>query len=154
MMSSRFLNTDLEIESRSNLTVLAKELGDTVSVLYSGPMKKGFLLSIENFAYHRDADKTIHALCSIVEKLSTKGKRLWASSRRKEFNLGFDVSMAGHSFCFALRNDTLRRVADLGATLGITIYPEANPGSEISTKDVATKKPLKQRQEKRRLAKL
>lgn len=134
MANPQFLNVDLEIESKSSLAPLAEELGEVVLVLYSGPMKNGYLLSIETLRKHKSPDKAIHALCSIVEQLSAKGKQMWVSSRRKEFDSGFDVPVAERCFRFPLRNDTLRRVADLGATLAVTIYHPENYNKKTSKK--------------------
>jgi hypothetical protein len=117
-----FRNVDLEIESDTKLNALAAALSKKLVVLYAGPAKKGHLLNLECFRSHRSPEATIHDLCSVVERLSAEGKRLWATARRKEFDIGFNDRPTGARF--TLRNDTIRRVAGLNATLAVTFYAE------------------------------
>src|ERR1041385_7402000 len=116
-----FHNVDLEIESRCSLDLFVKEFGKKAFILYSEWLTKDrYLLSLEVGRSTEHADATIHALCSLVERLSPKAKLLWNRALRKEFDIGYE----NHFFPsrFTLRADTLQRVAKLGATLAITCY--------------------------------
>jgi hypothetical protein len=126
-----FRNVDLEIESDTNLNTLAAALSKKLVVLYAGPGTKGYLLNLECFRSHRTPDATIHDLCSVVERLSAEGKRLWAMARRKEFDIGFN----GRTPCarFTLRTDTIGRLADLNATLAVTFYAEGKAGQRLKS---------------------
>lgn len=123
-----FHNVDLEIESRSSLDLLVKELGRKVLVLHSDWIGNDrYLLSLETARDAKNADATINALCSVVERLSPKAKRLWNAALRKEFDIGYE----NRSFPsrFTLRAGTVKRVAKLGATLAVTCY-ERNKATE------------------------
>ncbi len=126
-----FRNVDLEIESDTKLNSLATALSKNLVVLYAGQAKKGHLLNLECLRLHRTPDATIHDLCSVVERLSAEGKRLWAMARRKEFDIGFN----GRRPCarFTLRNDTIRRVVELNATLAVTFCPEDTTGQRVKS---------------------
>lgn len=123
-MHSGFLNVDLEIESRATLESLAAEMSDRVVVLYCGAAgnRNRHLLAIEIVEQSSGPDMTIHQLCSIIEGLSPAGQRLWKRAVRKEFDLGYESRPSKRSVRFMLRQDTLQRIASLGATLAVTCY--------------------------------
>jgi hypothetical protein len=126
MAGSHFLNVDLNIESKSDLAVLKSELGRKVYVLPGGPVSPGcFLLRLETSCQHNNPDDAICAFCSMIEQLSPKGKRVWRSAHKKEFDIGHDVVKGQAASQFSLRNETLKRLSALGATLGITFYNHA-----------------------------
>ncbi len=122
-MKPYFLNVDLEIESASSLAPLARAMGKRVVVLHSGPAAntKHHLLVLESSRQHRGPDAAIHALCAAVESLSPAGRRVWDAAR-KEFDVGYDLRPSERSSRFTLRSDTLKRLANLGATLAVSYY--------------------------------
>ena len=123
MPTPRFLNVDLDIESKRELTGLQSELGENVTVLVGGPVTPGcFQLRLEVLPEHDNPDDTILALCSLLENLSASGKRAWRTAHKKEFDIGHELATSGLASPFSLRNETLRRVAKLGATMGVTFY--------------------------------
>ena len=118
-----FLNVDLDIESKSDLTVLKDELGQNVVDLGRGPVKRGcFLLRLETVPEYETPDDTICAFCALLERLSPKAKRAWQSAHKKEFDVGHDVVQGQLASQFSLRTETLKRLSALGATLGVTFY--------------------------------
>lgn len=126
-MKPYFLNVDLEIEAASSLDSLAAEMGKRVVVLHSDPAWKPrrHLLVLESSRQHRGPDAAIHALCSAAEKLSPAARRIW-NAARKEFDVGYDLRPSERSSRFTLRNDTLERVARLGASLAVSYYHGEN----------------------------
>ncbi len=85
-MAPHFLNVDLDIESRSELSSLESELGDKVCVLHGGPVTKGCSrLRHETAIQYKKADDTKTAFCFMLEKLSPPAKRAWRSAHKKEF---------------------------------------------------------------------
>ena len=126
-----FLNVDLEIESSANLESLAEEMGKAVRVLHSGPGEAGRnLLCVESARSHNTPDATARALCSTVERLSVRGRRLWDRSKRKEFDVGFELGTGSRLLQTALRLETLARIVALGATVAFTCYRRVNSESE------------------------
>lgn len=82
-------------------------------------------LFVEIASMHRTPEKTIHALCALIESLSPKGRQLWNTAKRREFDIGFDVRFSRtHANHFSIDAKTLRRVTDLGAGVAITLYKE------------------------------
>ena len=134
--SPAFRNVDLEIESTVKLAGLLAEWGERVFVLYSGPGRLGsgpapksrrHLLTLETSPEHEDPDRTIHAFCALVEGLSPVGRQSWDKAQ-KRFDVGYTLRSAERWTHFALRPDTLARLAVLGAALAVSVYrgrPEA-----------------------------
>ena len=127
-----FRNIDLDIESKSSLRLLARELGERVTVMFSGRMKGRHCLFVEIGGAYKSLDAVIHAFCELIEGLSPEGQRVWDSAQRKEFDLGFDAQFASHrANRFKIRLSTLQRVAKVGAGLAVTLYRDerAEPDS-------------------------
>jgi hypothetical protein len=115
---------DLDLESTSKLDRLATEMGKRVFVLYCGSkgrIRSNFL-HVEISRFFKGPDATIHELCDVIEKLSPGGRRIWNASRKKEFNVGYDVVPSERASAFTLRSDTLERMARLKADLVVTYY--------------------------------
>jgi len=122
-MQPHFLNVDLEIESKSKLDLLAREMGERVFVLYSGslPSPKRQLLAIESGRFHKSPDAAIIALCTAVKRLSPASRRLWDGAH-KVFDVGYELRPNERSSRFILKSATLKQVVSLGATLAVTYY--------------------------------
>jgi hypothetical protein len=118
-----FLNVDLEIESSGNLDLLTDEMGKAVLVLYSGPGSgKRRLLCLESSRWPNTPDAAARALCSAVERLSVRARKLWDRARRKEFDVGYELRIGVRALQVALQPETLKRIVALGATVAFTCY--------------------------------
>jgi hypothetical protein len=117
-----FLNVDLEIQSASKLDSLAAAMGRRVHVLHCGPgSKRRYLLAVETSRQLKGPDATIHALCRMIERLPPAARRIW-NGAIKEFDVGYELRPSERFSRFALRPDTLQRIAGLGASLAVTYY--------------------------------
>jgi len=133
--NARYLNVDLDIESKSPLKSLEKELGDGVVVMYSGRIKNRHCLFLETAKHHKNPDTTIHELCRLIEGLSPGARRLWDEAVRREFDIGYETRFSlRHANRFTVRPSTLRRVAKLSAGLSVTVYREddTEPGKALT----------------------
>ena len=130
-MQAIFLNVDLELESASNLDLIATEMGNRVLVLHSGklPNPKRNFLALEAARSYKSPDTTIHALGAIVESLSPAAKGIWDLAR-KRFDVGFESPPHEKLSRFALRPATLERIARLGASLAVTYYRRDEPATQ------------------------
>jgi len=102
-----------------------------------------FLVALEIVPEHDNPDDTICTFCSLLERLSAKGRRAWRSADKKEFDIGFDAVRSQVASQFSLRTDTLKRVAKLSATLGVTFYYHAATKWHPSTKPTPSKRKRK-----------
>jgi len=120
-----FLNVDLDIESTAPLRSLVREFGERVSITYSGRMNGRHCLFVKIASMHKTPEKTIRALCALIENLSPKGRKLWDAAKRKEFDIGFDARFSLHrANRFTIDTRTLRRITELGASIAVTFYRE------------------------------
>ncbi len=125
-MPTEFLNVDLDLESKKSLEPLVGELGEKVHVVYNGRSEeKTNLVALEVYeGDDEDPDSIINAFCKLIEKLSTQGRSAWESCSMRRFDIGFESGVSGHPLCVDLDPKTLKRVADLGGSIGVTIYPK------------------------------
>ena len=141
MEPPHFCNVDLDIESKFDLSDLRTALGRKIFVLTGPPANPGcFLLRLETVPQFNNPDDTICAFCSLLERLPPKAKRAWRSAHKKEFDIGHDIAQSQIASQFSLRSETLRRVASLGATLGITFYNHSEDQHNAMAKTVPTKR--------------
>ncbi len=125
-MEVRFLNVDLEIESSEDLQLIIDDLGKDVSVLHHGDNGSGFnFVSFEvEPSGERDIDGIISSFCLFIENLSPDARLIWEKSHSKRFDAGFQSGDFPRSYQTEIRADTIERVAKLGASIVVTIYPK------------------------------
>jgi hypothetical protein len=126
-MEIKFLNVDLEIESSENLQSIVDDFGEDVSVLHNGEWERGFNLAcfeIRGLIFERDVDGIITSFCNLIENLSPESKLIWGKCHSKRFDAGFESGDFPRSYKTEIRADTIERVAKLGASIAITIYPK------------------------------
>ena len=128
MRGFEFLNVDLEIHSRSSVESLLSELGDHLYVLHSEskPNKHFANLELSRSWKNPSPDKTIAALCDALESLSPKARAVWKKAHSKVFDIGLDIDPKASHLYQSLSNESLRRIADLGATIIFTCYNPSN----------------------------
>jgi hypothetical protein len=124
-MTWHFLNVDLQVHSRTKPDALLADLGNDVTILNYGPAVSGtgFFVSLELARSHPDVDSTVRGFCKLLTRLSPRGKRIWATSRRV-FDVGFELSPEYRGETYVFSNRTLAMVAGVGGTLAVTCYPE------------------------------
>ena len=123
MSDTRFLCVDVEVKSRQSLTPLVDGLGDDVLVLYNSNVSE---LNVVAFQWAGDdggAEQSLSNLCSLIESLSDSARACWDRSLLRVFDLGFECGNGSATFRATVNVETVRSVADLGATFVFTIYP-------------------------------
>ncbi len=124
----QFLNVDLDIQAKpeDNLEPILKDLGESIFILRHQENCEGIqYLSIElsDLCDVESPDLMIAAFIEKIKSLSPEGKEAWNSAYSKEFNIGYDSGKNSESICDVLSKDLLSSVVELGAHIGITIYP-------------------------------
>jgi hypothetical protein len=127
-MDIKFLNVDLEVESTADLSPLVAALGDDVVLLHIGPADGGGdLATFELAEEHGGPDGRVLELCDLIEHLPPEAAELWRTAHRRTFDVGYECGDTPRAFQSELTHPTIRRVADLGASLTTTIYPRTDP---------------------------
>ena len=124
MSDVRFLNVDLDVESRGPLDVLVDDLGDDVAVLHHGGSRGLYEAHFEiPYTGAADVEATIASFCTLLENLSPDAREVWHSCILRQFDIGFESGDTPTCFQAVIHQDSVKRVANLGATIVITIYP-------------------------------
>lgn|SRR6185295_10412945 len=125
MKSPHFLNVDLVIESKSSLRPLAREFGKNVIVMFSGRMNGRHWLIVGIAGCCMGLERTVSALCVLIERLSPDSKQIWDKAQSKQFDIGYEARLSSErANRFSIRPNTIRRVAKLGAGFTTTLYRE------------------------------
>lgn len=126
-MEIEFLNVDLEIESSEDLQPIIDDFGEDVRVLYHGKNGNGFnFASFEtSFGMNTGANEIISSFCNLIEIFSPESKIIWDKCYSKKFDAGFQSGDFSGSYQTEIRANTIERVAKIGASIVITIYPKS-----------------------------
>jgi hypothetical protein len=119
---THFLNVDLDIEAPNDLAPLVEALAPNVHNLHTGPGKVGYQTHLELSSQPQSAEVAIRGFIKLLVDLSPRARRLWDEAIQRDFNVGIQAGTEPYSFEFALKPDTLRTVAQLGARIVTTVY--------------------------------
>ena len=126
-MRIRYLNTDLDLVAVRDLTPLTSALNARavfpLSVDRGGDGLWYATLELETDDFAIDPEGTIRGMLDAIEAIDGEAKQLWAESSLREFNIGYDCGDEPQAFSSGLSNATLNRIASVGASLRITLYP-------------------------------
>lgn len=123
MMEVRYLNTDLEIESKDDLSRIVEEFGEDVLVLYHGEIRGYQHASFEIGGGGRVADEVINYFCLLVESLPKEVREIWDGCCSRILDIGYQSGATPPNFRSEIMASTIQRVAGIGASIVITIYP-------------------------------
>jgi hypothetical protein len=123
-MEVQYLNTDLEIESTSDLSKIVEHFGDDVLVHHHGEIRGYQHASFSIAGSSTDADATINLFCELVESLPTEVREIWNACCARVIDVGYECGASPQTFQSQIRASTIKRVAKIGASVAITIYPE------------------------------
>lgn len=136
-----FINVDLELESNESVQPLVEELSENTYSLYCSDIDEMANLElnineingIDFYELYNDekdlvggVDLHIVEFCKLIENLSDESRKIWDKCHRKEFDVGFQSGNTKKSFNTLIQAETIKRCAELGATIGIKVYPQIN----------------------------
>ena len=121
-----YLNTDLEMIGNSDLTELAHafELAGAVSTGVTQGEDGRCYAMFEVCNQYAEPDPNISHFLDIIESLGEPLRRIWMCCSKREFDIGYDCGEKPWGFNQALSAELLRRIANAGASLRITLYPD------------------------------
>lgn len=130
---AQFLNVDLDLRAPRDLAPFAAGLDGRVFVLRCEPDRHGgYVLSVELLerpwrSPTRSADAILAGFCALLEGLPAELRAVWDGCSERNFSIGFESACSdgrnGRVYDGRVSTETLRRVANLGGTLSVTIYP-------------------------------
>ena len=136
-MNVRYLNTDLEIESKTDLSRIVQEFGEDVMVLHHGEIRGYQHASFEIPGTTAGADETINYFCALVEALPKEAREIWNGCCSRVIDIGYESGISAHNFRSEIRASTVQRVAAIDASIVVTIYPLSDKGrhAEVEAKE-------------------
>ena len=124
-MEIQYLNTDLDIESKSDLSRIVEEFGEDVITLHHGEMRGYQQARFETSYDNIDADGVMNSFCRLVEQMTKEVREIWDGCVSRAFDIGYESGSSPQNFRSEIRASTIQRVAEIGASVVITIYPES-----------------------------
>ena len=122
---TQFLNVDLDIFSRVPLDGLVHAMSDKVFALYVGGKGRNYEAHVELASSPTGitADRTIVAFTRLIKQLPPRHRRVWDQAQAREFNVGIEAGFKPpHAFEVRLKRRTIEAIAEVQATLVVTIY--------------------------------
>ena len=117
-MNVGFLNVDLDLESRADLSPLSAVLRQKLLALHEA----------KNFAVYElrrqsaDADTAIRAIAKIIQRLPRDSRARWNRCSRKALNVGIKSSRGREPVDARISLESLQAAARIGAEIVVTIY--------------------------------
>lgn len=124
-MEIHYRNTDLDLVAAVNLSSLAQVFeSQGMLLLHIMQNEAGqWSATFETDQQYDDPEANIAAMLSIIESLDEAEQKIWKNLVFCEFHLGYDCGGEPQNFNQGLSNELLHRVALIGASLRITLYP-------------------------------
>ncbi|PAJ73770.1 hypothetical protein CJF42_14075 [Pseudoalteromonas sp. NBT06-2] len=123
MSEIQFLNVDLELESKNDISILVGELAKKAIILNYDKDDYRQSARIESNTDIKTSDQAINHLCEQLESCSRNALKQWLTCSKRTFDIGFNSGGKPKCFNQAIKSDTLLRISAIDAGIEITIYP-------------------------------
>jgi hypothetical protein len=120
----RYLNTDLDLSATEDLRPLAAAFeSQGFFPLHVEQIEEGsWFAAFETREQYDEPESNIAAMLSIIERLDEPEQKVWQNLKLREFNIGYDCGLEPRVFEQGLSNTTLKRIAEVGASLRVMLY--------------------------------
>jgi hypothetical protein len=119
----RFLNVDLEIESRRSPTPLVAALERSTVVLASFRRRGYHVVTLELVRSPNSAAAAMRSFVRLVRQLPPTARSIWRASRRRDFDAGFELLAGRHVVSLQVPPEVAQQVATVGGRIVFTLYP-------------------------------
>lgn len=136
-----FLNLDVVLKSNSDLGPLVHHLDQKVIVLAHEEFERQFLLVLElsDSDSTKDVGWCTRQFLTLIEALPEAERTLWNGCMSRTFSYGFEGGRDFPALDTTITSELLLRIAELGAEIGITVYPcQLNDESSRRSRTQAT----------------
>ncbi|MGL5878572.1 MAG: hypothetical protein ACRC2V_12460 [Xenococcaceae cyanobacterium] len=124
-MPIRYLNTDLDLVATVDLGSLAKYFESYGFLILD--VERGddglWFARLETNKQYEEPESNIAAMLAAIERFDEPEKIIWQSLTLCEFNIGYDCGNEPWAFNQGISNALLCRMAKIGASMRITLYP-------------------------------
>lgn len=122
---TRFLNVDLDIESKYDISPIIKDFGDKVFILNDQPHTEGnhnLSVEVSDSFCQQDPEGLISRYVELINSFSDNAKDAWNKCHKKTFDIGYESGFTPYSIDSELSANTIKAIASLGASVGVTLY--------------------------------
>lgn len=129
-----YVNTDLDLTSARDLTALvaAFESGGMFALHVTHRDDGLWYATLETEEQHTDPEPNVAVIVAVAESLAGHLRSDWDGCTQRELNIGYDCGTHPWGFHQGLSPALLGRIAAVGASLRITLYPEEGRGTPPS----------------------
>lgn len=132
--SAQFRNLDVVLRSTSDMGALARHLDrdERVIVLSHQEFNGEHVLALELNAADlaEDAPACTRQFLAIIEGFPDAALAVWRGCTSRSFSYGFDGGSNSAALDMTIAADLLLRIAQIGADIGITVYPHRDPDAD------------------------
>jgi hypothetical protein len=132
-LTARFLNIDLEVRSRKSLAPLVAACPSSYQPLLTTGRANPRWLIVNPGRIPTTAEIAAKNLLRQIEGLRGAARRSWNEAHRRVFDIG--IQAGGPDAVFEgvrLTPETLRRIAAVGASIQVTVYPAGIPSETFA----------------------
>lgn len=123
-MSARYLNVDCILRSEENLAELKKYLEKDVFFLWDEFDGNSSHIGFEtNLVDTKDPEQDILEFLKIFDAAPHSVQKLITECNERVFDIGFESGFSGDPINTGISSSTVQRMAKLGFSIGIRIYP-------------------------------
>ena len=129
-MAAQFIGVQLEIESPRPVGYLMDAFsGSDIIAFDYRESKRGFSVVFEysGAGSSTDPDAQIARFCDLLNGFKERPKSVWDGAHRRTFNLGYQIDAIPGCFRSELKPATVRKLAQLGTSVTVSIYPAEPP---------------------------
>ena len=112
-----YITADLTFDSPTSLDRVVAELDHAVS-LHLHERGDG----LHRVAVEGSPERTVSHLCDLLEGLSPPARRIWDQCTRRVVDIAFESGTVPLSVTYTLPASLVRRVAELGMAIAVTLY--------------------------------
>src|SRR5437899_381829 len=118
--TTRFINVDLDLASRRDLTPLVEALSQSMHVLFNSRVRRTFRATLElggRWAVRSAApDKIVARMVQLVQALPRQLRADWDRATSRWFNLGFECGDT-RLMDIEIEPSTVKAVAEIGGSI-------------------------------------
>ena len=118
-----YITLDIEIVSKEDLAALKNYLEEKTFILGLNKVDDLFYLSFEpNYDEKGSPETSANLIINVLLELPSELKKQWHNSESRTFDFGFDSGTIAPSYNLSISPSTLKKIAELEASITITIY--------------------------------
>ena len=115
-----FLNVDLELESKADLSTLLETFGRSIVVLRDTVERRVHTVWLEHAPEPRHVDEAIMQYAKLVSRLPRAKRSLWNDCRTRRLNIGIQAMATNQRF--DLSDRAVVAAAQIRAEIVLTVY--------------------------------